>query len=49
VLPAIDDDAALFQQLAEKSGGEFGGIFKGEGFVGAGVIERRVAPQREDG
>ena len=46
---AVHHDAALLQQLMEESGGEFRGIFDGQSFVRARIVERHVAPQRQRG
>src|ERR1039458_3296602 len=46
-LMPIDSDATLLKQLTEKASGELGGIFDGERFSGAGVVERQVPPERK--
>ncbi len=47
LLPAVDCDAAHFKKLAKEAGGKFRGIFDGQGLVGAGIIQRHVAPKRQ--
>ena len=45
LLLAVDRDAAHFQQLAEQFRRKLRRIFDGEGFVGAGIAQRHVAPK----
>src|SRR5258706_16012964 len=47
-LASVNYYAASREQLTEECGGKFGWVFNSERFVGAGVVERHVAPQRQD-
>ncbi len=41
---AVDDDSPLLKQRAEELGGEVGGVFDRETFIGALVVDGNVAP-----
>ena len=47
-LMAVDDDAALFQQLAKEASGKLGGLFDGERLGCAGIVERQISPESDD-
>ena len=44
----VDHNAAFLEQPAEQPSGKLGRIFDGQRFVGARIIERHVAPEREN-
>ena len=48
-LTPVNRDATFFQQATEKLRCKFRGIFDGQRLIGALIVQRHIAPQRQDG